>query len=188
MTEVITWLIITGIVFLLSILCFFLSVIRKKLLILYLALFFLFSAMCTGAYSVYVLISKTRNRIADYFRPRSGAQIYTALFGEPDVNCVQVKNHKDQLVPRLDCCIWLEFRTCPAELDRILKQKQYIRSLVAGPDIKQPGNDGSEKPFWWTPEVLGDTVTVMYSEEPDRWITFYISKDSSKVFYKDMAD
>lgn len=124
-------------------------------------------------------------------RPRSGIEIYSAIFGKPGNNCVIVINKMDHIVPRLDCCIWLEFRTCPAELKRIISQDSYKRLRHFSKDTGLYIPDYGARPEWWSPQGLGDSVTVMQKfgiDNPNRDKIFVFSEDSSHVYYCDMAD
>ena len=136
-------------------------------------------------------MTKTYHKVTNAFRPRSGIEIYTALFGQPNDNCVTVTNKKDQVVPRLDCCIWLEFTTCPTELKRVISQYPYKATKHLSADTSSYLPTYSPRPFWWTPQTLGDSITIMQDfnfDNPNRDKVLIFSRDSSHVYYCDMAD
>ena len=125
------------------------------------------------------------------FKPRTGSEIYYALFGKPVDNCSKVINQKDQIVPRLDCCIWLQFQTCPKELNRIIKQQSFKATTFFSMDTTSYMPDYNPKPPWWKPQVLGDSVIVLRNfnfDNPNRDIILIFARDSSNVFYCEMAD
>jgi len=167
---------------------------RKKLI--YNSFFFLLLTLGTGVYTGYIIASKAYDRVKNVklnnpFKARTGNEIYTALFGSPEQNCVDVINKMDQTIPRLDCCIWLEFKTCPSELKRIIALQPYKRILFAGGDTTGYIPNYSPRPDWFKPAVLGDSMVVLQNYNPDnpnRDQILLFSKDSTHAFYCDMAD
>ena len=136
-------------------------------------------------------MSSSITGLLNAFKPRTGIEAYTALFGKPVEDCVAIENFRDQTVPRLDCCIWLEFKTCPKELSRIILTDSFIMSKHLSLDTNSYVPDYSPKPYWWKPNTLSDTVVVMRKfdfENPNRDKILIFSNDSSNVFYCDMAD
>jgi hypothetical protein len=136
-------------------------------------------------------LKRTAAIVKESIGPRSGETIYIALFGRPQSNCLQVVHYKDQLVPRLDCCIWLEFKTCPSELTRIIAADEVFRKII--PDVVNTTDAVGYTPMpgWWQPSTLGDARIVLRDFNPgdpnhDRILTF--SKDSLHAFYCDMAE
>ena len=122
---------------------------------------------------------------------RSGTKIYAALFGEPSEKCVKVIQSTDQLVPRIDCCIWLEFSTCPKELKRIAGKQPYEFKRYAAADTFRYTTVMGAEPAWWKPYLLGDSVcmlTDLKPEDPNHAHFLLFSKDSTRAFYCDMAD
>lgn len=123
---------------------------------------------------------------------RTGEQAYATLFGPPAAGCVAVQQLQDQLVPRLDCCIWLEFRACPGELARILARQPGYQPLTGAaragvidqsPYLPAPG--------WWAPASLGARAVVLRKQlanNPNRDQLLIFSPDSTHAYYCDMAD
>lgn len=126
--------------------------------------------------------------VPEYFARRSGKEIYSALFGSPVAGCIQIENYQDQLVPRLDCCIWLEFRTCPAEVKRILAANSY--KAMPYDSVGYASNYGP-KPTWWKPETLGCRAVAVRKQiaaNPNRDQILVFAQDSTHAYYCDMAD
>ena len=164
---------------------------RKSKSKIIVSFFFLFFAILVSAWTVYTFVSKSYVAIANNFKPRNGLEIYTALFGKDLNNCVTVLNKMDQVIPRLDCCIWLEFKTCPIELNRIISQHVYKETKHQSLDTSQYIPTYSPRPDWWKPYVLADSITVLRDfnyDNPNRDKVLIFSRDSSRAFYCDMAD
>jgi hypothetical protein len=128
-------------------------------------------------------------KVSEIFRSRTGEEIYEALFGKQKTNCVSVLNHQDQVVPKIDYAIWLQFETCPEELKRILSKHEFSAGKVS------TDNWDGEIPYgetikWFNPKTLGDTIMVYeYSSDDSRNIqTIWANLDSTKVFVRDIFD
>lgn len=154
------------------------------------------STVLSGLWTGYLLANKTNHKIKNVkidnpFNARSGYEIYTALFGIPAENCVDVINKMDQIVPRLDCCIWLEFKTCPKELKRIIALEAYQKRELLATDTTSYFPSYGPRPEWFKPNILDDSIIVMQKynpENPNRDQILIFSKDSTYAFYCDMAD
>ena len=191
MRDLIIWIIIGGLSLITFLFFIIKSLIKKSKKNIFISFGFLCLTLCIGTWVVYNFAIKSYNKIAKTFKPRSGIEIYSALFGKPEDNCVKVLNKTDQVVPRLDCCVWLEFTTCPTELNRVISQYNYKLTEYSSSDTSNYIPDYSPKPFWWTPYNLGDSVIVMRDfnfDNPNRDKILIFSKDSSRAFYCDMAD
>lgn len=128
------------------------------------------------------------SRIIKNSSPKSPEEIYSILFNQPLENCVSVKNTKDQLLPVLDCCIWMEIQICPAELNRIIQQKKYELTVYASKDSLDLTNSFPDKPSWWNPRLIQDTIfKLRYSTDPKKVQTLFFGSDSSRIFLCDMA-
>lgn len=188
MSNILLSITLSGLLFLASVFLFFYGIRRKNRRSIYASLLFLVLAFGAGAWTIYIFTSKAFDKVRNItlsnpFKARTGNEIYEALFEAPAQNCVRVINNKDQIVPRLDCCIWLEFTTCPPELRRIIAQHPY-KSTAYAPDY-------SPKPAWFKPELLGDSAIAVRHFNPDnpnRDQVLLFSKDSTHAFYCDMAD
>ena len=122
-------------------------------------------------------------------KPRTGEEIYSALFGEPKHDCLKVINYQDQIVPKIDYAIWLHFDTCPKELERILSRHEFSEAKLATNSLI--GNIPYDETIsWFNPKSMGDSIVVYeYSTDDNRNIqTMYVSVDSTKVFCRDILD
>ncbi len=134
---------------------------------------------------------KVKTEWNEHTKPRTGRDAYVALFGEPVDSCLQVLNLKDQLVPKLDCCIWMEMKTCSSELKRVLAQKNYQTKIIAVIAESKYASNINEAPAWWNPVGLSKVVAECFHEsmeEPGAYQIWYFAKDSSHAFYYDVAD
>jgi hypothetical protein len=156
-----------------------------KLTSLLLFITFIGLASWTG----YKVIIKSYHKVGDKLKPRTGDEIYDALFDKRKTDCVKILNHQDQVVPKIDYAIWLHFETCPEELKRILSRHIFTSEKI-------PTRNWNEKiPYgetltWFNPTTLGDTIMVYeYSTVDNRNIqTIWSSLDSTKVFCRDVLD
>lgn len=89
------------------------------------------------------------------FWQRSGEDIYAALLGKPETNCVRVLHYHDQ-VPIEDFAMWLHMQTCEEEMQRIIESDKYTveEVLSSSPTLT---NFPNEVP-WFNPKSLGDTI------------------------------
>lgn len=126
--------------------------------------------------------------VQEAFEPRSGSEIYTALFDSVPAS-VTVTHHRDQVVPKLDTGISLRMKTCPSEVKRILSMGPYTaaRSASNEADRVYGGLDASGP---YSPENLGDTITTYYWEvQPGRnWRWVYVDRDSTEAIVVDILD
>src|SRR5690606_39355592 len=75
------------------------------------------------------ILSKTYNKVTETLSPRTGDEIYDALFDKRQTDCIKILNFQDQVVPKIDYAIWLHFETCPDELKRILSERSEERRV-----------------------------------------------------------
>jgi hypothetical protein len=133
--------------------------------------------------------AKAIAKIAQMSKPRTGEEIYAALFDKPSYDCVKVLDFKDQIVPKIDVAIFLHFETCPNELKRILARHEFASGT--GPTKSWTAKiPYAEEISWFTPQAKGDTIMVYeFSTNHNKNIqTIWASKDSTKVFCRDIAD
>lgn len=153
--------------------------------------FILFSGFVISTfYTAYTFFTKALHKIEALVKPRSGEEIYLALFGPPKTNCVKVTNQIDQVIPKVDFAIWLEFETCPIELQRVLSQKEYSLTELSLNQYELDHVPLLDSVSWFKPSTLGDTIYVFENSSPDhRNIqTLWTNRDSTKVFLRDIAD
>lgn len=147
------------------------------------------AATLVGGWAGYRALRKTYHAATSAFRPRTGTEIYKALFGAAPYGCVQVLKYQDQVVPKIDYAIWLHYRNCPIELRRVLARHQFTRERVATAG-KLAYVPYGEIISWFNPRIIGDTVLVYeYATANGRNVqTFWTSLDSTDVFCRDIAD
>jgi len=177
------------------------GIVKQKRKLIYLSLIAL-GLSIAGGLCIGALIAKKTYRVIktaeNPFKKRTGIEIYSALFDEPKTNCVRVNNKQDAYIPRIDCCVWLEFSTCPEELERIITTKKLmpLRSqaqLIGDSVVMVLDNipEYSSKPDWFNLKKLGEGYLTLRKNEPDNpnWDRIlYFSKDSTYAFYCDMFD
>lgn len=160
---------------------------RKSLIITSVFIFLMFIGF--GGWTGLIITKKSVNKIKETLKPRTGKEIYIALFGEPTDDCVRVLNKQDQEFPVIDYAIWLQFETCPTELKRILSQHDYGFNRISTSDWS--GNiPCGETIDWFNPKSIGDTILVFeYSTNDSRNIqTLWTSLDSTVVYCRDIND
>ena len=189
MKEILILTSITGLTFLIFGLTLLFGIIKKnrklKLTSFFIFIVFIGFAGWTG----FKFVTKSYNKVADTFKPRTGDEIYDALFDKRQSDCLKVLNHQDQVVPKIDYAIWLHFETCPEELKRILSRHEFTSEKLATKnwDGKIPYGETLN---WFNPTTLGDTIMVYeYSTSDNKNIqTIWTSLDSTKAFCRDVLD
>jgi hypothetical protein len=128
------------------------------------------------------------SRIIHNSTPKSSCEVYSLLFKKPIDSCMTIINFKDQVIPKIDCCIWMEVKLCPAELTRIINLKNYLSAFYSKSDSLKFLNEFSDRPVWWAPQLIGDSINMLQKkfDEANRQ-TIFFGKDSSLVFICDQA-
>lgn len=179
-----TFILLTAGLFIIFVILLLTGIVKKSRKAVYFSLLFLLFAIGTGIYTGYLFARKAYHVIRTGENPlkRSGIEIYTGLLGKPETNCVTVINSKDQYIPKIDCCIWLEFSTCPAELARIITKQPYKPATYYLPGY-------GPAPAWFTPKNLGPgAIMLQHSPDSNHEYLLYFSKDSTHAYYCDMLD
>ena len=120
--------------------------------------------------------------------PKNAEEVYTLLFRKSADNCITVINFKDQLIPKIDCCIWMELKLCPTELNRIIALKKYKKTRFNKSDSISFLRSFNDRPLWWTPQVLGDSLTrynIIFNQDKEQ--TLFFGDDSSHIYLCDQA-
>ena len=127
-------------------------------------------------------------RIIHNSSPKSSYEVYSLLFKKPFDSCMTIVNFKDQEIPKVDCCIWMEVKLCPAELKRIIHLKKYQPTVYSNTDSLKFLHGFSERPVWWVPQYIGDSINMLQKkfDEANRQ-TLFFGKDSSHVYICDQA-
>lgn len=181
MTEMYFWVKISAFFFTSFLITLIYGMSKRVLKIIYLSLILFFTGICSGAFAVYLFISKSYNNIKEIARSRTGEEIYIELFGHPEFGCVEIVHYQDQVLPRIDDGIRLFYKTCPEEVKRVLATEPF--------DKKTEKNPGAPVFANW-PALPGDSLLVFSSASPDgrRFRCFYLSPDSTHVYYTDLLD
>jgi len=128
------------------------------------------------------------SRVIHNSMPKIGTEVYSTLFKKPTEDCINIINLKDQVIPKIECCIWMEVKLCPAELQRIVNQKKYKETRYGKQDSVKYLGTFTERPEWWTPQVLGDSLiklNIRFDAENEQ--TLFFDRDSSHLFLCDQA-
>ncbi len=139
-------------------------------------------------YTGFKKINSDISRIIHNSSPKSPIEIYTILFKKPLDSCITIVNLKDQVIPKVDCCIWMEVKLCPAELNRIVNSKKYVKSVHNRSDSSNFLKTFADRPKWWSPQKLSDgltKLTIKFSQENQQ--TIFFGADSSDVYICDQA-
>jgi len=119
---------------------------------------------------------------------RPGKQLYIDFVGQPLKNSTKLINSQD----RQDFgggSAYLYFQTTPAELNRILTQREYSKKIISKQSAIEVKNIkySGEIPKWWTPSLLGDSCVVYenFDDNIKRAELIYCSFDSTVVYYID---
>jgi hypothetical protein len=188
MNELIKFIVISGLILLLFLVTLILGITKKnkKLKLTSLIIFFVF--MCMAVWTGFKFLSKTYNKVTETLRPRTGDEIYDALFEKRQTDCINVLHYQDQVVPKIDYAIWLHLETCPKELKRIISLHDFKTEVLSTTGWKTDGPLAHEN--WFKPESLGDSILVFTykKDEYGNGQYIYSSLDSSIVFIKDVLD
>jgi hypothetical protein len=162
---------------------------KKKMLAWSSAGVFLFCILST-VYTINRAISKAVNKVQSVAAPRPAPEIYEAILGTPVAACVQILESKDQLVPRLDPGIFLHFKSCPAEVKRLLARHNYQFRKISPGDPLANLRSSPGAPEWFRPFSLNDTIYEYSFDELENqsWQTLYVSRDSTQIYLQDLAD
>jgi hypothetical protein len=173
--------------FIASIIFFLIAISKKKMPLFYLALILTFFGVGTGLYAGYVFIQKSYTRISDSLKQRTGDEIYAALFDGKPNKCTVVLEKQDQVLPVIDVAIYLHFKTCEAELNRILKQQHYEMSLLEKYDFD---TSSTTEPDWFKPLKMSDSIFVYTYKKNDfgSYQTLFVSKKKDEVYCIDVTN
>lgn len=159
---------------------------RKKFLLS--LSFILIAIICVFFYTGFKKINSDVSRIIHNSSPKSPTEIYTLLFKKPLDSCITFVNLKDQIIPEVDCCIWMEAKLCSAELNRIANLRKYVKSVYSISDSLSFLQTFGDRPKWWSPQNLSDSITklnIEFNQENQQSIFF--GADSSHVYICDQA-
>lgn len=189
MKEVIFELLFAGITFMFFVVFLILGLVKKKKNLVITSIVILFISIIAGSIAIFTITKKTYhitkkayNKVSELSKPRTGMEIYESLLGKPETNCVEILNHQDQTVPKIDVAILLHFKTCPKELKRIVAQKEFEFDKIKTSELSSDDD-------WFKPEKMGDSIlTFKYYDINGNGQEIYSSKDSTEVYLKDIWD
>jgi hypothetical protein len=189
MKEVIIYGLLAGLTFVGFIGLLIIGLIRKRRNLILISIVIFLITISLGITTGYKIITKSYNKISEMTEPRSGEEIYNALFGKTDNDCLKISDYQDQIVPKIDYAIWLYFKTCPEECSRILSEFDYNIGELETKNWNS-GTPLAENIEWWKPKEMGDTIIVYeYPIKEGKNIrTLWISKDSTEVYCRDILD
>jgi hypothetical protein len=185
MKEIITLAVISGLVFLIFVVLLILGFSKRKKQLKLISFLFLFLFFCLSGWAGFLFFKKSYYFIYETVKPRSGDEIYDAIFDKRSSNCVKVINFQDQIIPKIDIAIRLHIKTCPEELNRILRRQLYTKKTTIDDLIP------SDKTVtWFNPSKLGDTLLIFeYSTADKRNIqTIWSNIDSTEIYVRDIFD
>ncbi len=187
MKELIISTVISGLFFLLFVATLILGFTKKNKKLKLTSLFLFFSLLGLTAWTGLCFVSKTYSKIKETLKPRTGNEIYDALFEKRHTNCINILNYQDQVIPKIDYAIWLQFETCPKELKRILSLHDFKTEIVS--TAKWNKLEPLDNLNWFKPETLGDSILFcIYQDDYGNGQYIYCSLDSTQVFVKDILD
>lgn len=188
MKEIIILTVISGFVFIIFLVTVIVGLSRKNKKFILPTIFMFVAFIGLTGWTGFKFVSKSYNKVTEILKPRTGDEIYDALFGKRQTDCVKVINYQDQIVPKIDYAIWLYFEICPSELNRILKLHDFKTEIVSTKGWNSSGPLANKK--WFKPETLGDSISVsIYNkDEYGNGQYIYSSLDCTKVFVKDIFD
>jgi hypothetical protein len=183
MSTILTWMVAAIILGALCLALAFTAIAKRRMAYLYGSLGVLGVAILCAAMAFYLTAERSVAELRAYATPRSGADIYAALFGPPINKCMQVLDHDDALIPKLDNVIRLHVRTCPEELRRILAQGSYLAEMST--DLTGSKLDPAFSVEQLGPGVLTSNWTVT---EGRHWRTLHYRPDSTELIVIDILD
>lgn len=189
MKQILLLVILSTLSFVLFLIALVFGIIKKNEKLKWISLFLFFAFVILSGSTVFKVVNKSYHKVTEALKPRTGDEIYDSLFGTRQTKCVSVLNSQDQVVPKIDAAILLHFKTCPAELKRILAQHKFGVEKLSTSKWNQKVPYG-ENIKWFNPNKLGDTIMVYeYSSDNSRNIqTIWSNLDSTEVFVRDIFD
>jgi hypothetical protein len=128
------------------------------------------------------------SRLIENSRQKKAEEVYALLFKKSVDNSLKIINFKDQVIPKIDCCIWMEVKLSPTELGRVIHLKKYKEAKLTKSDSLDFLASFGDRPKWWTPQILGDSVFKLNIKfDQDNEQTLFFSNDSSHIYLCDQA-
>ena len=179
---ILTWMVAALILGVLCLGLAFIAIARRRIAYLYGSLGILGLAILCSAMAFYCTAERSAAELRVYVTPRSGADIYAALFGPP-IKCMQVLDHDDALIPKLDNVIRLHVRTCPEEIRRIVAQGRYTE------ESSMKLSYTAENEAYSIHQLGEDATTLNWTVSDGRhWRTLHFRPDSTELIVIDNLD
>jgi hypothetical protein len=177
MTDLTLSILLTVVLFSAFIILLLLGILKKRMVMVYLAILTLMTTFACGSWAVYLIVSRSYDEVRHVLKPRDGRELYAALFGEPVNDCVRVINFKDKIIPVMDKGVSLHCRTCGQEVRRIITNGVYELSKNKNDIGEKHKADRAQK--WFRPEMLGDSAFVLESK---KGLIIYLNRDSTEMY------
>ena len=183
MKETLLALTVSGVLFVASVPVLIYAAVKKKRHLVGICVGILVLAGIGGLVSGVLFAKASYREVQEVLKPRTGKEIYVALFGKPQPDCVEVVKHRDQTVPMIDSDILLEAKTCPQEVQRIFGQFGYdVVKSSTGPAV-------SDSSVWVNLSAFGDSVWVWtHFDDYGNGREVYISTDSTRMYCRDVLN
>jgi hypothetical protein len=183
MSTILTWMVAAIMLGALCLALAFTAIAKRRMAYLYGSFGVLGLAILCAAMAFYLTAERTVAELRAYATPRSGADIYAALFGPPINKCKQVLDHDDALIPKLDNVIRLHVRTCPEELRRIVAQGRYTE------ESSMKLSYTAENEAYSIHQLGEDATTLNWTVSDGRhWRTLHFRPDSTELIVIDILD
>lgn len=188
MKEIIILSAVTALTFIVFSILLIIGIVKKNKIFITVSVCLLVVSVGFGVYVAYDLYSKSVKKISDLLKPRTGEEIYDALFGKAKHDCVEILNYRDQTVPKIDYAIKLHFITCPAELNRILSLYEFDENIISTKAMRSESESQADE--WFAPEKMGDSILIYVYNKDDYGndLIIYSSLEKSEVFCIDILD
>lgn len=189
MMELIGWALLSGVSFLLFLLSAVWYLRKRNMRTGATALLLLFTLITSTGWTAFLIIERSYHKVTEILGPRTGMEVYDALFGKSGNACIKILDHQDQVVPKIDPAIWLRLVSCPAEMERVLSLETYttVRTASSRWDAMSLGGGKSER---FDPTTLGDTVLVhaCCNDDLRNSRTIWTDLELTEVFVRDVLD
>jgi len=184
MKEIIILILIAGFLFISSLTILLVGLFQKNKIFIFISIGICVLFVATVSYTGWRIVTQSYYQVSEIVKPRTGEEIYTALFGKPQYGPLTIINYQDQVIPKVDYGIMLHFKTSPAELERILAIHKFTSEKVS-----TKGWNTNEN-HWFKPELLGETVLV-YKYQKDEYGNIqmiYSNLDRTEMYCIDIQD
>lgn len=174
----VSWVVIAGVLLLLFLAAMLVGIVRRSLNTVLFSVLLCLLAVGASCVAAYKFFQAAHREVKGAMKGRSAMEVYTAIFGAPGQDCVQVLDYFDPKIPLMDDQMSICFKACPAEVRRILSRANYTIEKQAQKEVSV----GQCCPDCFTGARFGDTVIA--GTDKDKYV--FISLDSTLVYYYDI--